>query len=106
MAAFRSLITILPNPQGELIHPLALAALTSVRKRDGRTREMGRHPEAFFRRLAAAFRECWRLMRIMSTAFEHAESGDGDRCRDQSDERVLDEKGCSRMDDEGCAESS
>jgi hypothetical protein len=53
-------------------------------------------------RFGTSFRECWRKMTLMNTAFEHSESGDGAASRERSEERLRDEEAWSRMDNEGC----
>ncbi len=102
MAIFKSSVTIPPCPQDKSIRLLVQDALPPERKRDCRDALTRRQPENFTRRANTFFRKCWRSMKIMNTAFEQEESGNGARSRERSDARLRDEEAWLRMEDEGC----
>jgi hypothetical protein len=52
-------------------------------------------------RFGAFVRECGQRIRVMKVAFDQAESGDGARCRERSEEQRRDEHAWSRTDDAG-----
>jgi hypothetical protein len=102
MSTLKSSIASLPHPPDKFLRPSVQSALPSVRMRVWQGAVMRRQPEALTRRFGAFFLECWRRMRVMKAAFEQAESGDGTRSRERSEERLRDEQAWSRMDDKGC----
>ena len=95
MSTFKTLIAILPHPQGELIQSLVPGTIPSVRKRVCQDAVMRQLPGGLMCRFSAFLRECWRRMRIMEAATDQAESGDGARSRERSKERLRDEQAWS-----------
>lgn len=57
---------------------------------------------AMFTFRSSLIRECWQNMKIMKAEFEKSESGEGLPSSKAGEERIHDEQGSSRMDDEGC----
>jgi hypothetical protein len=90
MSTFKSLITILPHSQGELIRPLARGASPSVRTQASQEAVMGQHPCGFMCRLGGFVHECCRRVRVMEAASEQAESGV--RSSERNQERLHDER--------------
>ena len=96
MSTFKTLIAILPHPQGELIQSLVPGTIPSVRKRVCQDAAMRQPPGGLMCRLGAFVRECWRRMRIMEAVSDRLESSDGALSRERSEERLRDEQACRK----------
>jgi hypothetical protein len=75
MSILKNLIAILPHPQAELIQSLVAGTSPSVQKRVCRDAVMRQQPGGLMCRLGAFVHECG--IRIMDSASERAESGNG-----------------------------
>ena len=101
MSTFKSSITIPCYPKVEIIQSSVQSALPSVKTQDCRHVVMRQQAKGLICRFEAFLRDCGMRMRVMKAASDQAESGDGARCRERSEEQLRDRQARSRIDEAG-----